>query len=157
MFAVGDRVVYPMHGAGLIEKIEDRQILGETRAYYIIRIKSGNMQVMVPVKGAEDIGLRYVVDAGEFDEIYKVLGSESTPMDENWNRRNRDNMEKLKTGDPEQVAEVIRNLVRVDRVKKLSTGEKKLLNTAKQILCSEMTMVLNVNDSAALALIDGSI
>ena len=157
MFVVGDRVVYPMHGAGLIEKIEDRQILGETRAYYIIRIKSGNMQVMVPVKGAEDIGLRYVVDAGEFDDIYKVLGSESTPMDENWNRRNRDNMEKLKTGDPEQVAEVIRNLVRVDRVKKLSTGEKKLLNTARQILCSEMTMVLNVNDSAALALIDGSI
>ena len=157
MFAVGDRVVYPMHGAGLIEKIEDRQILGETRAYYIIRIKSGNMQVMVPVRGAEDIGLRYVVDPKEFDEIYKVLGSESTPMDENWNRRNRDNMEKLKTGDPEQVAEVIRNLVRVDRVKKLSTGEKKLLNTAKQILCSEMTMVLNVNDSAALALIDGSI
>ena len=85
MFAVGDRVVYPMHGAGLIEKIEDRQILGETRAYYIIRIKSGNMQVMVPVKGAEDIGLRYVVAPGEFDEIYKVLGSESTPMDE-WRR-----------------------------------------------------------------------
>lgn len=157
MFAVGDKVVYPMHGAGLVEKIEDRQILGETRAYYIIRIKGGNMQVMVPVRGAEDIGLRYVVDSKEFDEIYKVLGSESTPMDENWNRRNRDNMEKLKTGDPEQVAEVIRNLVRVDRVKKLSTGEKKLLNTAKQILCSEMTMVLNVNDSAALALIDGSI
>ena len=157
MFTVGDKVVYPMHGAGLVEKIEDRQILGETRAYYIIRIKSGNMQVMVPVRGAEDIGLRYVVDPKEFDEIYKVLGSESTPMDENWNRRNRDNMEKLKTGDPEQVAEVIRNLVRVDRVKKLSTSEKKLLNTAKQILCSEMTMVLNVNDSAALALIDGSI
>ena len=146
-----------MHGAGLVEKIEDRQILGETRAYYIIRIKGGNMQVMVPVRGAEDIGLRFVVDPKEFDEIYKVLGSESTPMDENWNRRNRDNMEKLKTGDPEQVAEVIRNLVRVDRVKKLSTGEKKLLNTARQILCSEMTMVLNVNDSAALALIDGSI
>ena len=157
MFTVGDKVVYPMHGAGLVEKIEDRQILGETRAYYIIRIKGGNMQVMVPVRGAEDIGLRYVVDPKEFDEIYKVLGSESTPMDENWNRRNRDNMEKLKTGDPEQVAEVIRNLVRVDRVKKLSTGKKKLLNTAKQILCSEMTMVLNVNDSAALALIDGSI
>ena len=157
MFTVGDKVVYPMHGAGLVEKIEDRQILGETRAYYIIRIKGGNMQVMVPVRGAEDIGLRYVVDPKEFDEIYKVLGSESTPMDENWNRRNRDNMEKLKTGDPEQVAEVIRNLVRVDRVKKLSTGEKKLLNTARQILCSEMTMVLNVNDSAALALIDGSI
>lgn len=157
MFAVGDKVVYPMHGAGLVEKIEDRQILGETRSYYIIRVKSGNMQIMVPVRGAEEIGLRFVVKPTKFDEIYKVLGSASTPMDDNWNRRNRDNMEKLKTGDPEQVAEVIRNLVRVDRVKKLSTGEKKLLNTARQILCSEMTMVLNVNDSAALDIIDGSI
>ena len=157
MFNVGDKVVYPMHGAGMVESIEEKQILGETRAYYIVRIKHGNMQVMVPVKGAENVGLRFIVGQPELDAVYSELSAESTPMDENWNRRNRDNMEKLKTGDPEQVAEVIRNLVRVDRVKKLSTGEKKLLNTAKQILCSEMTMVLNVNDTAALALIDESI
>ena len=157
MFSIGDKVVYPMHGAGLIETIEEKQILGETRAYYIIRIKHGNMQVMVPVKGAEAIGLRGIVDAGQLDPVYKVLSADSTPMDENWNRRNRENMEKLKTGDLCQVAEVIRNLVRVDRSKKLSTGEKKLLSSAKHILSSEMTMALNISEDTALDIIDSSI
>ena len=157
MFNIGDKVVYPMHGAGLIETIEEKQILGETRSYYIIRIKHGNMQVMVPVKGAEEIGLRPVVQACQLDPVYGVLSAASTPMDENWNRRNRENMEKLKTGDLCQVAEVIRNLVRVDRGKKLSTGEKKLLSSAKHILSSEMTMVLNIPEDKALDIIDSSI
>lgn len=157
MFNIGDKVVYPMHGAGLIETIEEKQILGETRSYYIIRIKHGNMQVMVPVKGAEEIGLRPVVQACQLDPVYGVLSAASTPMDENWNRRNRENMEKLKTGDLCQVAEVIRNLVRVDRGKKLSTGEKKLLTSAKHILSSEMTMVLDISEDKALDIIDSSI
>ena len=157
MFNIGDRVVYPMHGAGLVESIEDKQILGETRAYYIVRIKHGNMQVMVPVKGAEDIGLRFVVSADELKPVYEVLGAESTPMDENWNRRNRENMDKLKTGRLSEVAEVIRNLARVDRVKKLSTGEKKLLNNARQILSSEMVMVLGIDEASALEMIDQAI
>lgn len=157
MFNIGDKVAYPMHGAGLIENIEERQILGEKRDYYILRIKHGNMQVMVPVKGAEDTGLRDVVNACDLDAVYKVLASESTPMDENWNRRNRDNMEKLKSGDLKDVAGVIRNLVRIDRVKKLSTGEKKLLNNARQILVSEMMMVLNVTEDAAQQMIDKQI
>ena len=157
MFTVGDKVVYPMHGAGLVEKIEDRQILGETRAYYIIRIKSGNMQVMVPVRGAEDIGLRYVVDPKEFDEIYKVLGSESTPMDENWNRRYRENMDKLRSGDPCKVAEVIRNLMRVEREKRLSTGEKKLLANARQILASEIVLVEGIPEEEAMSMIDKAV
>ena len=154
MFKIGDRVAYPMHGAGLIESIEERQILGETRDYYILRIKHGNMQVMVPVRGAEETGLRDVINEKDLDAVYEVLASESTPMDENWNRRNRDNMEKLKTGDLRDVAGVIRNLVRIDRVKKLSTGEKKLLNNARQILASEMMMVLNVAESTAQEMID---
>ena len=157
MFNIGDKVAYPMHGAGLIENIEKRQILGETRDYYILRIKHGNMQVMVPVHGAEDTGLRDVVEEKDLDAVYKVLASESTPMDENWNRRNRDNMEKLKTGDLRDVAGVIRNLVRIDRVKKLSTGEKKLLNNARQILASEMMMVLNVPEGTAQEMIDRQI
>ena len=157
MFNIGDKVAYPMHGAGLIENIEERQILGETRDYYILRIKHGNMQLMVPVKGAEDTGLRYVIDKKTLTSVYKVLAAESTPMDDNWNRRNRENMEKLKTGDLKQVAEVIRNLVRVDREKKLSTGEKKLLSNAKQILASEMMMVLGVEEAAALSKIDKTI
>ena len=157
MFNIGDRVVYPMHGAGLVESIEDKQILGETRAYYIVRIKHGNMQVMVPVKGAEDIGLRFVVSKEELKPVYEVLGAESTPMDENWNRRNRENMDKLKTGRLSEVAEVIRNLARVDKVKKLSTGEKKLLNNARQILSSEMVMVLGIDEASALEMIDQAI
>ena len=157
MFNIGDKVVYPMHGAGLIETIEEKQILGETRAYYIIRIKHGNMQVMVPVKGAEAIGLRGVVDAGQLDPVYKVLSADSTPMDENWNRRNRENMDKLKTGALPQVAEVIRNLVRVDRVKKLSTGEKKMLSNSKLILASEMVVSLGISEEEALNKIDNLI
>ena len=157
MFKIGDRVVYPMHGAGLVESIEDRTILGEVRSYYIVRIKHGNMQVMVPVSGAEAVGLRGIVEAKALDPVYAELGAESTPMDENWNRRNRENMEKLKTGDLSKVAEVIRNLTRVDRVKKLSTGEKKLLNNARMILSSEMSMVLGIDEETALARIEKAV
>ena len=157
MFSIGDKVVYPMHGAGMVESIEEKQILGETRSYYIVRIKHGNMQVMVPVNGAEAVGLRGIVGSPDLEAVYKELKAESTPMDENWNRRNRENMDKLKTGDLCRVAEVIRNLTRVDRVKKLSTGEKKLLNNARQILSSEMMMVLGIEEQAALDMIDQAI
>ena len=157
MFDVGDKVVYPMHGAGMVEGIEEKQILGETRSYYIVRIKHGNMQVMVPVKGAENVGLRFIVQPSDLNDVYIELGADSTPMDDNWNRRNRENMDKLKTGDLCKVAEVIRNLTRVDRVKKLSTGEKKLLNNARQILSSEMMMVLGIGEQKALDMIDQAI
>ena len=157
MFNIGDPVVYPMHGAGVIENIEDRQVLGETRSYYIIRISRGNMQVMVPVNGSDKVGLRAVVRPDELDAVYDVLRAESTPMDDNWNRRNRENMDKLKTGALPLVAEVIRNLVRVDRVKKLSTGEKKMLSNSKLILASEMVVSLGISEEEALKKIDNLI
>ena len=157
MFNIGDPVVYPMHGAGVIENIEDRQVLGETRSYYIIRISRGNMQVMVPVNGSDKVGLRAVVRPDELDAVYDVLRAESTPMDDNWNRRNRENMDKLKTGALPQVAEVIRNLVRVDRVKKLSTGEKTMLSNSKLILASEMVVSLGISEEEALNKIDNLI
>ena len=157
MFQIGDKVAYPMHGAGIVENIEDKFILGENRSYYIIRILHGNMQVMVPVSGSADVGLRGIVSPREIGEVLEVLGGESTPMDDNWNRRNRDNMAKLKTGDLKEVAEVVRNLVRSDRIKKLSTGEKKLLNNAKQILSSEMILSNGVTQEEALMMIDEAI
>ncbi len=157
MYKIGDTVVYPMHGAGVVEGIEDRQVLGETRSYYIIRISRGKMQVMVPVEGSEKVGLRSVVKPNELNEVYDVLRAESTPMDENWNRRNRENMDKLKTGALPQVAEVIRNLVRVDRVKKLSTGEKKMLSNSKLILASEMVVSLGISEEEALNKIENLI
>jgi len=157
MFSIGDPVAYPLHGAGVVKSIEDRVVLGETRSYYIIEINAGRMQVMVPVVGCEQVGLRGIVAPEAMEAVYKVLASESTEMDENWNRRNRENMDKLKTGILTEVASVIRNLVRVDRVKKLSTGEKKLLANAKQILTSEMEVVLGMSKEEALEKIDNLI
>lgn len=157
MFKVGDKVAYPVHGAGVVESIEERYILGESRSYYIIRILHGNMQVMVPVAGSEEVGLRPIVGPAQIEEVFTVLRGESTPMDDNWNRRNRDNMAKLKTGDLREVAEVVRNLVRCDRVKKLSTGEKKLLANAKQILSSEMILISGLSQEEALMMIDQAI
>ncbi len=157
MFSVGSPVVYPMHGAGVIVNIEEKQVLGEIRSYYIVRISRGNMQVMVPVEGCEQAGLRPIIQKEAFSSVFDTLRDASTPMDDNWNRRNRDNMEKLKTGIPENVAEVIRNLVRVDRVRKLSTGEKKLLSNAKQILASEMEVVLGMTEEEALEKIENLI
>ncbi len=156
MFSIGDKVVYPMHGAGVIEAIEDKKILGETRSYYILHIPHGNMQVMVPV-GGMSAGLRGIVDPSSIELVLSVLSSASTPMDENWNRRNRANMEKLKTGDICQVAEVVRNLLRMDRQKKLSTGEKKMLLNARQILASEISLVNNIDESDADSMIDGAV
>ena len=115
MFSVGDKVVYPMHGAGTIQNIEEKSVLGETRAYYILRIPYGKLQVMVPVVGSDAAGLRPIVAKEKIAEVRELLAAPSTPMDENWNRRYRENMDKLRSGDPCKVAEVIRNLMRVER------------------------------------------
>ena len=156
MFAIGDKVVYPMHGAGVIEAIEEKVVLGETKSYYILRIPHGNMQVMVPVDGGSN-GLRSIVGPEDIEPVKTVLSGESTPMDSNWNRRNRANMEKLKTGDICEVAEVVRNLLRTDRLKKLSTGEKKLLLNARQILVSEFSLVLGIEEKEAEEMIDSAV
>ncbi len=157
MFSVGDKVVYPMHGAGVIQEIEEKNVLGETRSYYILRIPHGKLRVMVPVNGSDAAGLRPVVSGKTIDKVMKVLASDSTPMDENWNRRTRENMDKLRTGNPCKVAEVVRNLTRVERTKKLSMGEKKLLANARQILASEIVLVKGISEESALDKIDRTV
>lgn len=157
MFSVGDKVVYPMHGAGVIQDIEEKNVLGETRSYYILRIPHGKLRVMVPVNGSEAAGLRPVVSVKKIDEVMEVLASDSTPMDDNWNSRTRENMDKLRTGNPCMVAEVIRNLTRVERTKKLSMGEKKLLANARQILASEIVLVKGISEESALDKIDRTV
>lgn len=157
MFSIGDKVVYPMHGAGTIQNIEEKEVLGETRAYYILRIPYGNLQVMVPVHGSDAAGLRPIVSEETLCNVMDVLSAESTPMDENWNRRYRENMDKLRSGDPARVAEVIRNLMRVEREKRLSTGEKKLLANARQILASEIVLVRDVAEKDAMDMIDSAV
>lgn len=157
MFTIGDKIVYPMHGAGIIEEIEEKKILGENRKYYILRVPYGDMKIMVPVDSVVEIGVRDIISTDKLLEVLNFLGEESTDMSNNWNRRFRENQEKLKTGDVFEVAEVIRNLMRTDLEKKLSTGEKKMLSTAKQILASEIILVKNVDEQTAIEEIEKSV
>ena len=147
MFVIGDKIVYPMHGAGVIEAVEEKKILGEVRRYYILRVAFGDMKVMIPCDSSDTIGVRGIISADETPRVMEVLANESTEMSGNWNRRYRENMAKLNTGETCSVAEVVRNLMRVDRIKKLSTGEKKMLANAKQILISELILAINAEAS----------
>ena len=153
MFNIGDKIVYPMHGAGIIEGIEEREILGEKRKYYIMRLPLGDMKVMIPIDNTENIGLREIINEEEFETVVSILKGEKTKMSNNWNRRYRANMDRIKTGDIYEVAEVVRNLLLLDRDKGLSTGERKMLNSAKQILISEFSLVRNLNEEEAEELI----
>ena len=142
MFNVGDEVVYPMHGAGKIVAIEDKSILGEMQSYYIIKMP-GEVKVMVPITKAEDIGVRNIIDKESAEKVIGILEQESTEMSVNWNKRYRDNMERMKTGDIYEVADIVRNLSFKQKEKGLSTGEKKMLLNAKQILVSELVLAEN--------------
>ena len=157
MFTIGDKVAYPMHGAGVIEGIEEQTILGTPRRYYVLRLSHSDMKVMVPVETSGKIGVRYIVKNTDLEDVVTVLHSESTPMSDNWNKRNRDNMEKLKTGDLKEIAEVVRNLLRADHRKKLSTGEKKMLNNAKQLLLSEVVLVKDISADNADKFIEDAV
>ena len=142
MFKVGDNIVYPMHGAGTIESIEEKNILGENQKYYIINMP-GEVKVMVPTVKAESNGVRNVIDNKEAIKVFKVLEEDMSEMSTNWNKRYRDNMEKIKSGDIYAVADVVRNLSFKQKDKGLSTGEKKMLVNAKQILVSELALSNN--------------
>lgn len=139
MFNVGDKIVYPMHGAGTIDAIEEKDILGEKQSYYIIKMP-GEVKVMVPTTKAEEIGVRNIIDKETAVKVFSVLEKDSTEMSMNWNKRYRDNMDKMKSGDAYQIADVVRNLSFKQKEKGLSTGEKKMLLNAKQILVSELTL-----------------
>ena len=139
MFNVGDFIVYPMHGAGTIDAIEEKDILGEKQSYYILKMP-GEVKVMVPTNKAEQIGVRNIIDKSSADKVFSILEEDETEMSMNWNKRYRDNMDKMKSGDIYEVADVVRNLSFKQKEKGLSTGEKKMLINAKQILVSELVL-----------------
>lgn len=143
MFNIGDKIVYPMHGAGVIESIEEKEILGCKQNYYIVRMPIGDMKVMIPTENVDDIGIREIVGENEVDKVFDVLKEKSICSTINWNKRYRENMLKIKSGDIYEVAEVVRTLMIRDKEKGLSTGEKKMLNNARQILISELVLVKN--------------
>ena len=145
-FNIGDKVVYPMHGAGIIEAIEEKEVLGEKHRYYIMKLPIGEMKVMIPMDNVSEIGLRQIIDDDGVKQVYHILKGEVSKMSQNWNRRYRANMEKIKSGDIFEVAEVVRNLAIRDREKGLSTGERKMLDNARQILISELVLAQDATE-----------
>lgn len=140
MFNVGDKIVYPMHGAGVIESIEEREILGKTQKYYVMKMPVGDIKVMIPTMNAREIGIRGIVDKEKAGQVLGTLEGEYSFINTNWNKRYRENMEKIKSGNIFEVADVVKNLAFRDKEKGLSTGERKMLNNAKQILVSELVL-----------------
>lgn len=140
MFAIGDKVVYPMHGAGVIEAIEVKCMRGAPERYYVLHLPVGGMRVMVPQASAEDIGLRPVIDVQEVPNVLAALGQRGEVEAQAWNRRYRANLERLRCGDVLEVVRVIRDLTRRDRFKGLSTAERKMLENARLILISELAL-----------------
>jgi CarD family transcriptional regulator len=148
-FDVGDKVVYPHHGAAVIERRETKSAFGEEREYLILRLAYGDLTLMVPADNTDSVGLREVINLEEVEEVFAVLGKKEARMPTNWSRRFKNHVEKLKSGDIYQVAEVVRNLTLRDKEKGLSAGEKRMLAKARQILQSELTFALNVDEAEA--------
>ena len=157
MYQVGDKILYPMHGAGIIMEIEKREILGSDKDYYILHVPCGDMKVMIPVDNCDSIGVRPIVTEAEISKAIDILKQDSTRMTGNWNKRYRENMEKIKTGNIELVAEIVRNLTRIDRENRLSAGEKKMLSNVRKILQSEIMLVCNIDENEARRMIEDAI
>jgi len=155
LFEVGDKVVYPHHGAGTVVKKEKREILGQTREYLTIQILHNDMTVNVPVENAEQVGLRTVIDEDLVHTVVKALTAGESEMPKNWNRRFKHNRDKMKTGDIFELAEVVKNLNLRDHEKGLSTGEKQMFVKAKKILASELMYAKAVDEDEAAEWLDG--
>ena len=139
-FRVGDRIANPLHGAGVIESIVTKKINGKDRDYYVLKLPTGSMQVMVPVESSDVIGVRPIVDPAQAEKIIGAIPGIEVEMTSNWNKRYRENMLRIKSGDLMEVASVVKGLMQRDRERGLSTGERKMLISAKQILISEIVL-----------------
>jgi CarD family transcriptional regulator len=154
LFRVGDKVVYPHHGAGQVVKKEARTVLGQEREYLTIKILHNDMTVNVPAENADRVGLRRVIDEEMVEQVLDVLSAGGTKMPKNWNRRFKHNRDKMKTGDIFELAEVVRNLSLRDQEKGLSTGEKQMFVKAKKILASELMYAKGLDEDQAGAWLD---
>lgn len=139
-FRVGDRIAHPMHGAGVIDSVVKRKVNGTERDYYVLKLPAGDMLVMIPVDTSAEIGVRPIVDADEAEKILGSIPGLEIEMTQNWNKRYRENMLKIKSGNLLEVAAVVKGLMQRDKERGLSTGERKMLHSAKQILISEIVL-----------------
>lgn len=140
MFKCGDKILYPMHGAGVVEKIEEKNVLGENQKYYIVSLPTKNMKVMIPVSKGDTLHLREITDSKMIPDVFDVFTKDYIDRGLNWNKRYKMNLEKVKSGDIYELADVINDLMQRDMMKGLSTGERKMLNDSKHLFISEVTL-----------------
>lgn len=157
MFKIGDKIVYPMHGAGIIDSVEIKEFLGEEKEYFILKMPIGNMDISIPKANINKMNIRDVISKKEGEEILAILEQDPKDLNSNWNLRYRENQEILKTGDIFKIANMVRDLVALDDDKGLSTTEKKLLNRARRIMASELVMSGSLERDEAEKMIDESI
>lgn len=157
MFKIGDKIVYPMHGAGIIDSVETKEFLGEEKEYFILKMPIGNMDISIPKANINKMNIRDVISKKEGEEILSILEQDPKDLNSNWNLRYRENQEILKTGDIFKIANMVRDLVALDDDKGLSTTEKKLLNRARRIMASELVMSGSLERDEAEKMIDESI
>ena len=140
MYQIGDKVVHPMHGAGVIDSIVQRKVAGKLEDYYLLKLSVGSMTVMIPTENMQEIGVRPIVSSEQAKDVIRALENIEVDMTQNWNRRYRENMVRLKSGDLLEVARVVKGLLLREGQRGLSNGERKMLRTAKQILISELVL-----------------
>ena len=157
MFKIGDKIVYPMHGAGIIDSVQTKEFLGEEKEYFILKMPIGNMDISIPKANINKMNIRDVISKKEGEEILAILEEDPEELNSNWNLRYRENQEILKTGDIFKIAVMVRDLVALDDDKGLSTTEKKLLNRARRIMASELVMSGSLEKDEAEKMIDESI
>lgn len=147
MYNVGDKVVHPMHGAGTVEEIRQIEIAGKKRNYYAVKFAVGNMITNIPIDNSESIGLRDVINKDEAKKVIEAFINTPINHDVNWNKRQRENLNKIKSGDIYQVVSVLKDLMYRDRIKGLSTNERKTLGNARQIVLSELVLSAFASES----------
>lgn len=157
MYRIGDRVSYPMHGAGVIEAIEKKEILGEIRQYYVLRFAVGGMKVMVPINQLQEVGLRDIIPCQECDRVMEYLCKSQPDAEGNWNRRYRMNLDHIRSGNIYEVADVVRSLSVRDFQRGLSTGERKMLGIARHIMISELALASQTDPEIVEQCVDESL
>jgi CarD family transcriptional regulator len=157
MYRVGTKVVYPTHGVGLVEAIERKEVSGGRQSFYILRIIGSGMTIMVPTKNAKRVGLREVIEPSEIPKVIAILKKNDLEISPNWNRRFKENLERIKTGSLYEVALVLRKLVLLQKERNLSFGEKKMLENVRKLIISEISHASGVDQEKARALVERAV